>query len=826
LKTINAQLWRLGAVSLAFALAITMLISTGPTTKGVEAAACVIDITESDGLNTVLVNGGKADTAVGSLTVDTVDATTAGLGFGSVVKLNTPEFVRVDSVTNATTVVIGARGVVNNQYGYTGVANPAAANIANNATITEVKKMAASNGVDCAINQGSTQTVTITSATPQIAEVWDGLRTAIPTGVSGTGVILTTAVSNVASNTDTAWTLASVVGIDVGDVGTIACTTPAGRYEQVELTTDNATAVVVRAVNGSTACETIVDTTDSVWYPWHDNAIIGAEGTNATINALASKDSYAERQLISVTTPRAAASGGYQGTFTLAGANSGKAVIAVKGFRTGVVYDATTSASSEGIITMTFRGAPSDYVDENLDGKYTAAGDPTGDRSLVNNGGSVTTSTTTTRVQDVSFNIMDDRSQELAGTATITLIGAPSTVKFTSSGTQTIALTTGTAGNDTTEVSGLPGLGNFRYTYTVDYVGTSGSLTLTGGIIHRTNNTLSVLTMSLQNRAYGATTHVTKDAATPILAQVNDDGNYERSATAVGDRGDDELDGLYYLYVVGTDSAGNPANANVTFADDDGLSTAGLGLTTGIYLDNTAFGNNGAANGHINSLALGSTGKARTGIDIAAAGIYNLTATSVSGTTVSNTITLNVRGAASTYTLTGPDSIVPGAIGVFTVKAFDANSFAAGADKAVTIVNANSQTGGAIVPANGSGTISKSTNLTISVIAPQKGGTGTLAIVVGGAVVATKQLTYAAAVTGAALSGTGCTGAATGSYTCVVTSGDTASAVATAAGAVSIWQSDADGVLQGYVVGTPDFVDTGLASTAAIASNSAVIVVR
>ena len=114
MKTINAQLWRLGAVSLAFALAITMLISTGPTTKGVEAAACVIDITESDGLNTVLVNGAVANTAVGNLTVDTVDAGTAGLGFGSVVKLNTPEFVRISSLTSTTVAVISHRGVVNN----------------------------------------------------------------------------------------------------------------------------------------------------------------------------------------------------------------------------------------------------------------------------------------------------------------------------------------------------------------------------------------------------------------------------------------------------------------------------------------------------------------------------------------------------------------------------------------------------------------------------------------------------------------------------------------------------------------------------------------
>jgi len=801
-----------------------MLISTGPTTKTVEAAACVIDITEADGVNTA-ISTAKGDTAVGNWTVGTTNADTLGLGFGSVVKIGTTnEFVRIDSVSSTTVIVIGARGVVNDHYGYTGIANPAAANIVNTATVTEVKKMAASNGVDCAINQGSTQTVTITSDTPQIAQVWDGLRTPIPVATTLTGVVLTTLVTNVASNTDTAWTLGSVLNIDVGDVGTVACTTPSGRYEQVELTTDDVSAVVVRAVNGSTACETITGTVYSNWYPWHDNAIIGAEGTNATINGLASKDSYAERQLIAVTTPRSAANGGYEGTFTLAGVNSGKSVIAVKGFRTGVQYDATTSASSEGIISMTFRGAPSDYVDENLDGAYTATGDPTGDRSLINNGDSVTESTTTTRVQNVSFNFMDDRSQELAGTATITLIDAPAAVKFTSSGSQTISVTTTAVGNDVTEVSGLPGTGNFRYTFTVDYSGTSGSLSLTNGVIHRTNNTLSVLTMSLQNRAFGSTAHTAQDAATPILAQVNDDGNYERSLVGTGDRGDDELDGLYYLYLVGTDSAGNAANANVTFADDDGVSTAGLGVTTGILLDSSTYASNTA--NHMNSLALGSTGKARTGIDIAAAGIYNLTASSVSGTTVSNTLTLSVRGAASTYTLTGPDNIVPGGIGVFTVKANDANGFSAGADKAVTIVNANSQTGGAIVPANGAGTIDNATDLTISVIAPQKGGTGTLAIVVGGAVVATKQLTYAAVVTGAALSGTGCTGAATGSYTCVVTSGDTASAVATAAGAVSIWQSDADGVLQGYVVGTPDFVDTGLASTAAIADNSAIIVVR
>ena len=577
--------------------------------------------------------------------------------------------------------------------------------------------------------------------------------------------------------------------------------------------------VVKRAANGSTACETI-GTVASNWYIWHDAATIGANGTMVTINDLASKDSYAERRYVNVNTPRT--SGGYSGTFTVKSTAPGKALIGVKGARAGVIFQ-TTTANSKGLIHMTFKGAPSDYVDDNADGKYTAAADT--DRSKVTNAASVGTSTTTTMTQDISFEIDDALGQDLVGTATVTLAGAPSTVKFTNSGSQSIVLTTA-AGADTAQVSGLPGTGNFRYTYSVSYTGTTGTIDITGGIIHRTNNTLSNLTMTLQNRDWNETVYT--DHTGEILPQVTDDGNIARTTATSVAQADDELDGLYALYVVGTDSAGNPANALVSFTDDDGSSTKGLGNLTGVYLDSAAYTSDGTDSqtaGHVGTLQLGSTGKARTTVDVAAAGIYNITAKDQAAAT-SATVTLNVRGVAKTYTLTGPDSIEPGQIGVFTVWGYDANGWKLSTDKAVTIVNANSQTGGAIVPANGAGTISKSTGLTISVIAPQKGGTGTLAIVSGGAVVASKNLTYAAAVTGAALSGTGCTGAATGSYTCVVTSGDTASAVATAAGAVSIWQSDADGVLQGYVVGAPDFVDTGLASTAAIADNSAIIVVR
>jgi hypothetical protein len=117
----------------------------------------------------------------------------------------------------------------------------------------------------------------------------------------------------------------------------------------------------------------------------------------------------------------------------------------------------------------------------------------------------------------------------------------------------------------------------------------------------------------------------------------------------------------------------------------------------------------------------------------------------------------------------------------------------------------------------------------ISIVAPTVSGTGTIAVISStGKIVASQALTFGtgSAAASATVSGTGCTASTVGSYTCVVTEGGTAAEVATASNAVSVWQSDANGVLQGYVVGTPDFVDTGLASTAAIAASSAVIVVR
>ncbi len=166
------------------------------------------------------------------------------------------------------------------------------------------------------------------------------------------------------------------------------------------------------------------------------------------------------------------------------------------------------------------------------------------------------------------------------------------------------------------------------------------------------------------------------------------------------------------------------------------------------------------------------------------------------------------------------------------MTAVDANGNIISASATPTFIVTGLGTGatsGKSIPTSGSLTVAATTGGVISIVAPTVAGTGTIAVISSaGKIVASYALTFGtgSAASSATVSGTGCTASTAGSYTCVVTEGGTAAEVATASNAVSVWQSDANGVLQGYVVGTPDFVDTGLASTAAIAANSAVIVVR
>jgi hypothetical protein len=198
-------------------------------------------------------------------------------------------------------------------------------------------------------------------------------------------------------------------------------------------------------------------------------------------------------------------------------------------------------------------------------------------------------------------------------------------------------------------------------------------------------------------------------------------------------------------------------------------------------------------------------------------------------------VTVAVKSAAKTYAIAATSgqnadgSLSTGAVGTWTVTAVDYNGNTISANTAVTFIVTGLGTGataGSKIPTDGALTVAATTGGVISLVAPTVSGTGTIAVIAGGKIVVSTTTTWSGASAGATVSGTGCTATTAGSYTCVVTDGGTAAEVATAANAVSVWQSDANGVLQGYVVGTPDFVNTGLASTATIEGSSAVIVVR
>ena len=70
MKTINAQIWKLGAVSLAFVLAITMMISSSPVTKTVEAAACTIDASEIEMTTALLYDAAVTGATEETQTID------------------------------------------------------------------------------------------------------------------------------------------------------------------------------------------------------------------------------------------------------------------------------------------------------------------------------------------------------------------------------------------------------------------------------------------------------------------------------------------------------------------------------------------------------------------------------------------------------------------------------------------------------------------------------------------------------------------------------------------------------------------------------------
>ena len=116
--------------------------------------------------------------------------------------------------------------------------------------------------------------------------------------------------------------------------------------------------------------------------------------------------------------------------------------------------------------------------------------------------------------------------------------------------------------------------------------------------------------------------------------------------------------------------------------------------------------------------------------------------------TASKTIT--VRGAAANYAVSGPASIEPNGIGVYTVTATDVNGNtpsvqAATAVTTPTFVVTNLGTSGQTVSTSATTvSVNPITGGTVTIIAPTGGGSGTLAIISGGKIVASTEISYGA----------------------------------------------------------------------------------
>jgi hypothetical protein len=797
---------------MAFLLAMTLMFSATPQTKTVEAAACTVDLSETTGAVTTLVAG--ALTTETTLTVDGTSAITNGVGHYSTVQawagtslatgIAPEQMVVTNAHATGMTVTRGANGTL-------------IAGVADNAAVI-INYPTADNGADCTATAGTDLTVTLTSAYPDYnAKVWIEDSKAQTAGAVN-GAVSTATETTVTYDAGT---------IDAGDTIVIGT-------EDLFVVSDTGTvATVIRGYNGTTAA-THADDAVIVIRENRQNGFAGRSYIEPTINAKAGVDTYAEARTVGLTTFTSGLTNKYSGTFTLSSAVAGRTVIAIQGPRTGFTYGATGTAS-ENLIVVNFRGAPSDYVDTNANGAYNAGTDT--DRSVVTAPTDLAADTTCAAgsvTDDIVFDIQDKNGERLVGTAVVTLSAdaVAAGMKFTDSGQSTISVTTLSTGTNTEEVTGIPCTGNFRHTFDIAYTGVTGDLdisgTANGAYLYRTDDKVSTVTATLYKTATVCSTSNTcaTSTADKVVTEI--------AAVAAGAEDD------YYITVAALDSAGNPVQDTIKVKDNDGSGTEGLGTDITFEVQDTT-----PAGGAITSAQTASTGKYNFAIRNAAAvstaaadpatGTYTLTFSRSLDATKSVDITVAVKSAAKTYTIAATSgqsddgSLPTGTVGTWTVTAVDANGNTISANTAVTFIVTGLGTGataGSKIPTDGALTVAATTGGVISLVAPTVAGTGTIAVIAGGKIVASTTTTWSGASAGATVSGTGCTASTVGSYTCVVTDGGTAAEVATASNAVSVWQSDANGVLQGYVVGTPDFVDTGLASTATIANNSAVIVVR
>jgi hypothetical protein len=769
-----------------------------------ETTTCKIDITEK--------NSSTTSTAIAAGIVAMVHGTTAAMQVGTLLHVpSTGEDILVTAIVDGTNTK-----VLRAQNGTTAMAIAAAAMVT-----FKTANAGSASPKTCMGSTSADTTVTVTSAT-------SGQKARVHVDhVTHSGVVTTTTAAEAIDLTETVITTtasAAAAGIVADDVIAI------GDEVMTVTSVSGSDLTVVRGAYGTTAVAQATGLTVYELTASFAAANFGdANQVMPKLNALAGRNQVSEAidvNLDTFTAATATKAAFYSGTFTVSSTTAGESVIAVRSANVGPVYGANPDVSTN-LVHVQFRAAPIDYTDTNGNGAYNSGTDFL--RTTITAQSDVSTATTSAAV----FEIADTKGQQLVGTATLTLDDAACAagVVWSGSGTCSVTHTTSATAGESVAIKGLPATGNFRYTWTGTYSGASGTIDLAtvtnkaNNYVWRSNNVTSSLTAGLfYNATAGATTASTAKTVIPAVTAGTADN--------------------YYIKVTATDSAGNPVADTIKVKDLDGDGTDGLGS------DVTFEVHDGVAAGATVTSIQTASGVAYFGVKSATintasatdpiTGTYDLQFYRSADTTISVDITLPVKSVASTFSIADSSgqnddgSLTVGGVGTYVVSAVDANGNQISADLAaadVTFVVTGLGTGataGKSIPSTGTLGIDDVKGGTISIVAPTVAGNGTLAVIYGGKIVASKVITFASTVvTGTAtVSGTGCTGDSTGSYTCVVTEGGTAAEVATASGAVSVWQSDADGVLQGYVVGTPDFVNTGMASTDAIADNSAVIVVR
>ncbi len=426
----------------------------------------------------------------------------------------------------------------------------------------------------------------------------------------------------------------------------------------------------------------------------------------------------------------------------------------------GTDTDNDGTANTTGTVTIKWQGPPATTLNEvadnydydNADGDTNVT---TGATNLAYAGArSKITPSSISSLGAASIDLVhieDANHTRLGGSITYTIGSGVFTLTGTNTYTQLVvadAAADQDIANPNIAVTGLPaGVTPAKVTISAVFTGAAGNITLPSAFVRvgaAANLALDVISCGTACSAVLDTTSV---SVIPTL-----------TGGVTGNSTPPVANAVYAVSVTATDTAGNVVPSLVVNLsdDDDGDGNDNDGATDTLYgLDGslggiTVTGTSGLGNTNVTTVATTQTLKVITIARAASAtNAGTMTIKATYGTlTASKTIT--VRGAAANYAVSGPASVAPGAIGVYTVTATDVNGNtpsvqASTAVTTPTFVVTNLGTSGQTVSTSATTvSVNPITGGTVTIIAPTGGGSGTLAIISGGKIVASTEISYGA----------------------------------------------------------------------------------